>query len=429
MFSNILILTSLLSASVLATPKVESAKYQPAAFTTRSPDEVTSNVVSLTRLPGPSLSHAYVRAMMGVTPITPVEMSQVFLAGISFGTETVQAVIDTGSSDTWLAETGFQCVNVTTDADLPEADCYFGPLYNISSTFIQIPDENFNISYADGEFLTGIVGHEKVTVANITVPSQEVGVVDYAAWFGDGVSSGLMGLAFPILTSAYSGDNPTLDSSATQDEYNPIFTSMYTEGLVAPMFSLAISRGNITGGLLAFGGLAPVPASPILASAPFQILQMSGFSGGSPGFSPYQFYTIFIDGYTYAGRTVPPFSEGNGTIETIVDSGTTLIYAPTIVADEINSLFDPPAVYSDYYGAYSVDCSAKVPRFGVKINGTVFHINAEDMILDAGDGTCITGVDDGGTGLFILGDVFLKNVLAVFDVGASEMRFAAREFY
>ncbi|MGI4850517.1 MAG: pepsin-like aspartyl protease [Janthinobacterium lividum] len=92
--------------------------------------------------------------------------------------------MDTGSSDTWLAENGFQCVNLTTGADEPEAACAFGPLYTVSSTFSQIPDENFNITYGDGEFLTGIMGYENVTLAGINVPKQEVAVVDYAAWEG-----------------------------------------------------------------------------------------------------------------------------------------------------------------------------------------------------------------------------------------------------
>ena len=52
------------------------------------------------------------------------------------------------------------------------------------------------------------------------------------------------------------------------------------------------------------------------------------------------------------------------------------------------------------------------------------------MILPNGRGTCIPGVSDAGAaGFSILGDVFLENVLAIFDVGASEMRFAVREFY
>jgi hypothetical protein len=31
-------------------------------------------------------------------------------------------------------------------------------------------------------------------------------------------------------------------------------------------------------------------------------------------------------------------------------------------------------------------------------------------------------------GVYVLGDVFLKNVVAVFDIGASEMKFAAHNY-
>lgn len=41
----------------------------------------------------------------------------------------------------------------------------------------------------------------------------------------------------------------------------------------------------------------------------------------------------------------------------------------------------------------------------------------------------MTTVGDGGTGPYVLGDVFLKNVLAVFDVDDAVMQFAAREKY
>ena len=117
---------------------------------------------------------------------------------MTFGTETFEAIVDTGSSDTWLVETGFKCVNITDSAPLPEADCYFGPTYNVTDTFKQIPDENFNITYGDGEFLTGIVGTEEVTLAGIKV-KQEVALVNYAAWEGDSTTSGLIGLAYPAL--------------------------------------------------------------------------------------------------------------------------------------------------------------------------------------------------------------------------------------
>ena len=75
--------------------------------------------------------------------------------------------------------------------------------------------------------------------------------------------------------------------------------------------------------------------------------------------------------------------------------------------------------------------TATVPKVGVTISGKTFYINAADLILGVsfGDGRCITGIYDGGQGPYILGDVFLKNVLAIFDVGASQMRFFARENY
>ncbi len=453
LFSITLSLGLLLIPSDAASPgtkKFVVGGHQPAAFKAPSPDVASPNVLSLTRKSG-SLSAAYlasirkgnqVNGIYGFTPLTSVEQGQVFLTGIMFGSESFQAVVDTGSSDTWLAETGFHCFDVATGNPEPESYCAFGPTYNISSTFNEIPNENFNISYADGEVLTGIVGTERVTLAGIEVKNQQVAVVDYAAWFGDGISSGLVGLSFPILTSAYTGSNPTLDSKATQVVYNPIFTNMYSEGRVAPLFSLAIDRGT-SGGVMAIGGLPPVLFSPFFASAPFQLLTMTRFGSTNPidGIPQYQFYTITVDGFRYQGSERTQWTHGNwpnplakpsnpSKVQLIVDSGTTLIYLPTGIANAVNALFVPPAVYDPNQGAYVVQCSARAPKFGVMIGKQIFYINALDMVLPSGNGTCISGVDDAGTGgLSILGDVFLKNVLAVFDVGASEMRFAAREFY
>jgi aspergillopepsin I len=121
-----------------------------------------------------------------------------FATNITFGSQTFSVIIDTGSSDTWLVESGFQCVDVETSASLTEADCAFGPTFDMTDTFVQIPNENFNIEYGDGEFLQGIIGWEEVEVAGLTV-NTTVALVNYAAWEGDSTTSGLMGLAYPAL--------------------------------------------------------------------------------------------------------------------------------------------------------------------------------------------------------------------------------------
>lgn len=455
----------------LLTHRFKVGGLSPPPFRTPSPNTQASHVLSLTRqASGVSRSAGYVQSLRkgrgvngvyGAAALKSIEEGTVFSTGVDFGTESFQTVVDTGSlparktgvffnpadadclgsSDTWLAGKGFQCVNVTTGADEAEGACLFASVYTIEPPFQQIPDVNFNITYADGEILTGIFGIEPVTIAGITVQNQQAAVVDFAAWFGDGFSSGLVGFAFPSLTSQYPGNNPGLDTTKNIP-YNPVFTNMYEEGHVAPLFSLAIERsslmsGTVPGGLLAIGGLPPVIFSPIFASSPFQLLTMNDADAPAP-VPQYQFYTITTNGFYYEGSdkthwSLPNFPNPFGPptnssqVQVIIDSGTTAIYLPTSIADTVNALFDPPAIYSDDEGAYVVDCDAKAPEFGIRIGAETFFINSKDLFLDNGDGTCISGVDDAGDSLSILGDVFLKNVLAVFDVGASEMRFAARE--
>lgn len=101
--------------------------------------------------------------------------------------------------------------------------------------------------------------------------------------------------------------------------------------------------------------------------------------------------------------------------------------------DGIAEAFDPPAEYSDMFGFYVVDCDAIIPEVAVVINGTSFYLNAADLVLDAAKGIndpCFIAFNDGGpNGPYVLGSVFLKNVLAVFDVENAVMEFAGREFY
>jgi Eukaryotic aspartyl protease len=232
---------------------------------------------------------------------------------------------------------------------------------------------NFNISYGDGEFLTGNFGYEKVTLAGITVKKQQIAVVDAACWEGDGISAGLIGLAYPGLTKSFAGNDPTVDTSSSQILYNPIFTSMYNDGLIAPLFSLAMERGA-SGGFLAMGGLPPVKFVPKFGSAPLQILTASAEAATAAGATPrYLWYVITIDGFSYSGSKRTQYSTGKWSsplkkptnetqIQVLVDRGTNYYIVPTAISDAVNGLFSPPAVYSDNYGAYVVDCDAKTPK-------------------------------------------------------------------
>lgn len=106
------------------------------------------------------------------------------------------------------------------------------------------------------------------------------------------------------------------------------------------------------------------------------------------------------------------------------------------LADAILALYSPPPIYIADQGATFAPCNAKTPSLGVTIGGQTFWISPADMLMQTAsvevDGVnyCLTGPQDGGDeGPYVLGDTFLNNVVAVFDIGASEMRFAPHENY
>ena len=138
--------------------------------------------------------------------------------------------------------------------------------------------------------------------------------------------------------------------------------------------------------------------------------------------SSFTFYTISVNGFAIPGAAA---SVNETAPQVLVDSGTTQNYFTKAVADAINAGFNPAPDYEDSTGDYIVQCAAAtVPTFGVVIGGKTFMVDSRDMVIDEG-GRCISSVAATGTGgSSILGHAFLKNVVAVFDVGSQVMRFA-----
>jgi hypothetical protein len=376
----------------------------------------------------------------GTADLLSINAGSVFVAPLDAGGETFYVVIDTGSSDTWLINNEYTCVDPTDSSVIDESQCGFGPTYSVSATAKQIDNRNFNISYADGERLNGQMITEDLTFAGITVENQTMGLVTYAGWYGDGISSGLVGLAYASLTNQYSGSNPSADIAGLTIPYDPILTSMFNDNLTAPIFSIALNRdvsrsAQSAGGVLAVGGIPNIPHGSAWASANISVIGVDATTGQPE----YQFYAIRVDGWAVSKNQNADFDVkmtgdtrktpllGAPTRNVIVDSGTSLIYAPSAVAAGLAAALNPPAAVSSSTGLYEVACNATVPLFGVVVSSKVFYINRLDLIIDTGYGFCIMGVQDNNGGLTIVGDVFMRNVLTVFDVGAAQVRFSARQ--
>lgn len=217
---------------------------------------------------------------------------------VKVGSQTFKFSVETGSSDTWLAQTDFECINLTTGGTQPEADCHFGKLYNHSSSFSQITDENFKITYASGETLMGTLGRTAGRLASITVDNQEIAAVTAAAWGGDGLSTRIMGLAFPAITSAFQGTNPALDSPSTQ--VNPIRSSA-TCSLRERLLRCSVWPSLEDKRRPTRNRRIPnVAHTGSLVSAPFQILTIQSQSAPSDGTKIFQFYAITLQGFEIA---------------------------------------------------------------------------------------------------------------------------------
>jgi hypothetical protein len=169
---------------------------------------------------------------------------------------------------------------------------------------------------------------------------------------------------------------------------------------MSAVFSVALDRGTFAAqanstldphlGFLAFGGVAPVSVTSTSITVPIQ-----GFTVSS-GASEFFFYNIDVDSYTFPGSTKVDTKGSTA----ILDTGTTLNFLPTPVADAYNAAFQPPAQFDDDSGLFFVNCNATAPPFSAVIGGKSFAVDGRDNIIPSldEDGTlvCISGVQDGG---------------------------------
>ncbi|KAJ5727030.1 hypothetical protein N7493_006057 [Penicillium malachiteum] len=389
-----------------------------------------------------------------LNPVSPTSNHTASLLSAEYGTtfnvevtlanQTFKLLVDTGSSDTYVVRQDFVCIDQTTNLEIGQEACrHASQTYNQSSTYHVIKNQTFGVQYGNG-IASGVMAYEDVTLAGITVPGQIVGIADHSTPMGDGVNSGVLGLAYPSLTSAHPGnhtDNTTFFFD--REVYSPLFSTMYEQGLVEePYFSIALAhtpRNFSTptfGGYLTLGDLPPVAYKAEFSEVPVEILENVPpvFTSGKRTRSYWAFTVSAVTfGSAVNSNTNTTSMTTNPTpFQVFTDTGNNFSILSAEIVDPINALFNPPAVYNEDLGVSVVDCDAEAPIFGVEIGGQMFYHDGEDLIFQIDDGVCVSSflasesVSYEGIVLNVLGVPFLKNVVSVYDFGNNELRFAQR---
>ncbi|TPX09845.1 uncharacterized protein E0L32_008867 [Thyridium curvatum] len=374
------------------------------------------------------------RAGSSVIPLKAADFGTIFDVEVSFGDQKFLLIPDTGSSDIWVVGTGFECFD-SNQTVLPQSSCRFANTYNKSATFHEIHNETFGAGYGTGIAL-GLLGYEDIALGGVTVRQQTVGVVNMTTDTGDTINSGILGLGYPILTSAHAvGALDITNPLANRTNYDPLLYSMHKQGLIEPWFSIALNRlpRNTTigdGGYLGLGELPPVPHSDIVVTAPVEVTEAIPIALTN-GVRQITEWTLAVDSVLWGGASNSSPAANSTRFQAVVDTGSPFNYLPPEIVDPIHALFSPPATMDAATGVAPTPCDAKVPKLGVTIRGQTFWHLDQDLILQTPDGSCISALkytaQGYGSGLNFLGDPFLKNVVSVFDFGKDEMRFMARQ--
>lgn len=227
----------------------------------------------------------------GPTPINLVGTS--YVAHVTIGTQIIPLLVDTGSSDLWVAPSSFVCLDARGEeaaaaigSQGPSA-CGFPSSYDddddeddegtaaLSRCGAASDEDYFSVAYADGQFAHGPYGRASVSLGGVTVPDQQIALPSRGhIRVSSGDYAGLLGLGYPAMVAARRGGvpRPAVGNEDPFGEYETWFFSAFRQNLTDPLFSMALDIDG--GGLLGIGGVVDVPIVGEFVSTPILMVSL-----------------------------------------------------------------------------------------------------------------------------------------------------------
>ncbi|KAK5135882.1 hypothetical protein LTR08_004531 [Meristemomyces frigidus] len=329
----------------------------------------------------------------GEVPAQDVETNAEYLAQVGIGSpaQTLSLDFDTGSADLWVFST-----SLPTASQSPGGTTHtiFDPTK--SSTW-KATNSTWMIQYGDSSSASGTVGTDNITVGGLVVKNQAVELANkLSAQFAQGPGDGLLGLAFGSINTVQPTPVATpVENMITQDDIQPnaeLFTAYLGDTTENSFYTFGFIDQTALGS-----------ATPSYAKV-----------DNSQGFWTFDSTSASVNGKAIARSANTAIADTGTTLCLIDDTTCAAIYAA--IPGSQQSTQQQGWVFPTNTAVSSL------PVVKLAVGGTLFQVNPEDLAFqDLGDGTSYGGIQSRGDQTFdIFGDVFLRSVYAIFDVGNNQ---------
>jgi hypothetical protein len=303
-------------------------------------------------------------------------------AGVGSSGTPLYMLLDTGAGTTWVM--GSNCQT---------AACNMHNTFGSADSKTYKPTSNsFEISYGSGS-VSGMLAQDTIALAGVKL-SMQFGVANVTSDdFEHFPFDGILGLSM---------------SKSMTDNFVDVIKA--TKALGSNVFAVSLNRNSDgpDNGEITFGGIDQSKFTGVVTYT-----SVSSSADGD--------WAIPMDDIAYDGKKA-----GIKGRSAYIDTGTSFMFGPPADVAAIYKLI-PGASTSDQV-TYTVPCQANT-SLAVSFSGVTYTISPKDWILGPSSSGSCTGNIFGHEvvqGSWLLGDSFLKNVYAIFDVDNNRIGFASR---
>lgn len=335
----------------------------------------------------------------GLSTQITVQNKQVYYsvdAKIGSAKSQIQLLLDTGSSDLWLPDS-------STSKD--------GSFDALSSKSFQNMTDKFSIKYGDGTYAVGYWGKDDVSIGDLSVSDLQLGV----AW-NVTAQQGILGIGLP-------------GNEVAKTKYTNFPMLLKQQGKISKAtYSLYLNSNDATSGSVLFGAVDKAKYSGDLVNLDLVSITDSGKLMNSPVafFVNVSSITDTSNSKTYLSKNPTP---------ALLDSGTTLLYAPKEVYKQIGHAYgwgisklgfiNKCESYNNHNITFNFNDKVKINVPVKQLMYPLKHKNGKPLkTWFRRKPLCLVGVMNSESDHFIFGDNFLRSAYVHYDLDEKKVSIA-----